>query len=106
MAQPAVARPTLALDPTIEFRFDQASAVRTRRHGPKPLLECQPWFQSDGLGSREAVKPRVSWLTILPGMVGCPAHEGGQQDGHGDGSGMGRKNKPVTRLSRLRCGSN
>src|SRR5258707_5588228 len=54
MAQPAVIRPTVALDTTIEFRFDPASAVRARRHRPRPLPWGQPFFQFDGLGSREA----------------------------------------------------
>jgi hypothetical protein len=42
MAEPAVIRPTLALDTTIEFRFDPASAVDTAR-GPLAGAEGR-WF--------------------------------------------------------------
>ena len=54
MAEPAVLRPALALHAAIEFRFDPASPVRTRRHGPRPSQGGQPFFQFDSLGSREA----------------------------------------------------
>src|SRR5260370_940579 len=54
MTQSAVARPTLALDTTVEFWFDPANAVRTRRHGPRASQGGQAFFQFDGLGSREA----------------------------------------------------
>jgi hypothetical protein len=49
-----VARPTLALHAAIEFRFNPASPVRTRRHGLQPLLGSQQFFQFDGLGSGRA----------------------------------------------------
>jgi hypothetical protein len=55
MAEPAVARPALALDTTIEFGFDPANVVRTRRHRPQPSPGCQTLFEFEGLGSGEAL---------------------------------------------------
>src|SRR5258708_15729559 len=56
MAEPAVIRQARALDTTIEFWFDPASAVRARCHGPRPSQRRQPFFQIDGLGSGEAAR--------------------------------------------------
>ena len=62
MAEPAVARPSLAFHAAVEFRFDPASAVRARRHRPRPLFA--PCFQTGQLSITEtspAVAVRRDW---------------------------------------------